>query len=168
MKLINFLIAMLMVFILTAFISPPVKAQPNHQVKGFSVTEKLGTQANAAQETFYLDLRGWKSVDSVTVSVSASGEIDVDTVNFYIGNWTQDGFKPDAAAGVLYQAITINLADGATDFELLVASNATVLTGVALRGANGIKAVLEVGAAGNDATDTGQGLWFHWKIHGTK
>ena len=167
MKSTNFLIALLMVFIVTAFIAQPVKAQPQQVVKGFSVTENLGTQANAAQETFYLDLRGWKSVDSVSVSVSCTGEIDVDTVNFYIGNFTSDGFISDAAGGVLYQAITLNVAAAATDFELLVTSNATVLTGVALRGCNGIKAVVEVGAAGNDAADP-NALYFHWKIHGTK
>lgn len=167
MKSTKLLIALLMV----ALLSGISYAQPDQQVNGFSVIQKLGTQADgtgATEETFYLDLRGWKSVDSVTVAVSASGEIDVDTVNFYIGNWTQDGFIADAAAGVLYQAITINLADGVTDFELLVTGNATVLTGVALRGANGIKAEVEVDFTGNDATDTDQGLWFHWKVHGTK
>jgi len=169
MKSTNFLIAMLMVFTLTAFILPPVNAQLQQKVRGFSVTENLGTQANAAQETFYLDLRGWDTVDSVTVSVSASGEIDVDTVNFYVGNFTNDGFIPDAAGGVIYQAITLNLADGVTDFELLVdANDITVLTGAAIRGANGIKAVVEVGAAGNDATDTDQALYFNWRIHGTR
>ena len=168
MRKTNFLIAMLMVFILTAFIAQPVNAQPQKKVSGFSVIENLGTQANSAQETFYLDLRGWKSVDSVTVAVSCTGEIDVDTVNFYIGNFTNDGFIPDAAGGVIYQAITLNVAASATDFELLVdANNVTVLTGAALRGANGIKAVVEIGAAGNDATDP-NALYFHWKIHGTK
>lgn len=168
MRKTNFLITMLMVFILTAFISPPVKAQLQQRVRGFSVTENLGTQANSAQETFYLDLRGWDTVDSVTVSVSCTGEIDVDTVNFYVGNWTNDGFIPDAAAGVIYQAITLNVAAAATDFELLVdANDITVLTGAAIRGANGIKAVLEVGAAGNDATDP-NALYFQWRIHGTR
>lgn len=154
--------------VLTILLGAFAFAQPNLQVKGFSVIEKLGVQANSEQETIYLDLRGWKSVDSVTFSLSAVGEIDVDTVNFYLGNWTQDGFIPDASGGVLYQAATINLADGVSDFELLVTNTATVLTGVAIRGANGIKAVIEIAAAGNDATDTSQGLWAHWKIHGTK
>lgn len=137
------------------------------QVRGFSVVEDLGTQANSAQETVYLDLRDWKSVDSVTVSLSAVGEIDVDTINFYIGNFTPDGFISDAAAGVLYNAVTLNLADGATDYELLLTTGATVLTSGALRGCNGIKGVIEIAAAGSDATDP-NALYIHWKIHGTK
>ena len=151
--------------ILTLFLSLNLFAQKT--TRGFSVVEDLGTQANAAQETCYLDLRDWKSVDSVVVSISAVNETDVDTVNFYLGNFTNDGFICDAVAGVIYQAITINIADAATDFELLLTSGASVLTGTAIRGANGIKAVIEVGAAGNDATDP-NALYIHWRIYGTK
>lgn len=136
--------------------------------KGFSVSEYLGTVANSSQETAYLDLREWSKVDSVVVSLSATNETDVDTVNFYIGNYTPTGgFVSDAAAGVLYQASTLDVAASGTDFLALLTSNATKLTGAALRGANGIKAVLEVSAAGNDATDP-NALYINWRIYGTK
>ena len=135
--------------------------------RGFTVVEDLGTQANAAQETVYLDLRSWSRVDSVVVSLSAVGEIDVDTVNFYLGSFTNDGFISDAAGGVLYQAVTLDVAAGATDFEVLLTSNATRLTGAAIRGATGIKAVIEIGASGNDATDP-NALYINWCIYGLK
>lgn len=137
-------------------------------VRGAFVTQSFGTVANAAQDICYLDLRGWSKIDSVVVSVSAENETDLDTINFYIGNYTgQSGFVSDAVAGVLYQAITINIADAATDFEVLLTSDATVLTGVALRGANYIRAVIEAAAAGNDATDP-NAYHINWHIFGTK
>jgi hypothetical protein len=135
--------------------------------RGFTVVEDLGTQANAAQETVYLDLRSWSRVDSIVVSLSAVGEIDVDTVNFYLGSFTNDGFISDASGGVLYQAVTIDVAAAGTDLQTLLSSNATLLTGVALRGATGIKAVIEIGAAGNDATDP-NALYINWCIYGLK
>ncbi len=162
MKTINFLIALLIMFLFTTLSFAQTKI-----TRGFSVVEDFGTVTNSGQETAYLDLRGWKTVDSVSVALVAVNETDVDTINFYPGVYTGDGFKPDAAASVLYQAVTINIADGSTDVENLVTADATKLTGVALRGFNGVKAVIEIAAAGNDATDP-NALYIHWRIWGTK
>jgi len=157
--------------ILFAFLLTPIpEAQAQDKItKGFSVSEYLGTAANGSQKNAYLDLRDWETVDSVGFSFSCTGEIDIDTVNFYPGNYTFKGFKPDAAAGVLYQACAIDLAAGVSDgLVLQVTSNATKLTGAALRGANGIKAVIEIqNTSGNDATDPNE-LNVNWRIYGTR
>jgi len=158
----HFLIALLTLVIFSVISFAQTKSS-----RGFSVVENFGTVSNAGQETAYLDLRGWKTVDSVSVALVAVNETDVDTVNFYPGVYTNQGFISDAAASVLYQAVTINIADGATDVENLVTSDATKLTGAVLRGFNGIKAVIEVAAAGSDATDP-NALSIHWRIWGTK
>lgn len=159
------------IFILLSFafvlFSSQASAQNNPQTKGYSVVYDLGTVTNSTQETGYLDLRNWQKIDSVTVSLSATNETDIDTVNFWIGNYTQDGFVKDAAAGVIYQASTLDVAAAGTDFLNLVTSNATPLTGLALRGCNGVYFELEAGASGNDATDP-NALYIHFKIHGTK
>lgn len=160
------------IFILLSFafvlFSSQAQAQNNPQTKGYSVVFDLGTVTNSGQETGYLDLRGWSKIDSVTVSLSATNETDIDTVNFFLGNYTQDGFVKDAAAGVIYQASTIDVANAATDFLNLVTSvNTTPLTGVALRGCNGLYFEIEAQATGNDATDP-NALYIHFKIHGTK
>lgn len=160
----NLFASLLVLFLAVAIIQPQAQTKIT---KGFSVVEDLGTMANSGQETAYLDLREWKTLDSVVVSLSAKGEIDIDTCNFYVGNYTNDGFIMDATAGVLYQAVTIDLAAAATDFLLLTTSNATKLTGTALRGVTGIKAVIEGASSGNDATDP-NALYICWRIYGTK
>lgn len=170
MKHSKFLFAFVLIALLFSIFSFEASAQRQTKIeKGFSVVEYLGTVANGSQETAYLDLRGWSKVDSVSVSLSATNETDVDTVNFYIGNWTPTGgFVSDAAAGVLYQASTLDVAAGGTDFLNLVTSNATKLTGVALRGCNGVKAVIEMqNSSGNDATDP-NALYIAWRIYGVK
>lgn len=136
-------------------------------VRGYSVCLDFGTVANSVTETGYVDLRDWKSVDSISVSISGYNEVDIDSVNFWVGNYTNDGFVVDAAAGVLYQACTLDVAASGSDFLNLVTSNATKLTKLALRGATGIKVQLESQATGNDATDPNACyLMFH--IYGTK
>lgn len=163
-------ICSLAIILLLAFLFVPQLSAQDKEVNGFSVVQNLGTAAVGSQKIAYLDLRGWKTVDSVGVSLSASGEIDVDTVNFYPGNYNNKGFRSDAAASVLYQAVTLDLADGVADGNFpLLTSNATKLTGAALRYCNGVEAVIEVqNTNGSDATDTGQNLTICWRIYGTK
>lgn len=136
-------------------------------VKGYSICFDFGTIANSGQETGYVDLRDWQSIDSVTVSLSASNETDIDTVNFWVGNWTNDGFISDASAGVLYQASTLDVAASATDFLNLVTTNATRLSKANLRGATGVKFQIEAQSSGNDATDP-NALYIVFRIFGTK
>lgn len=153
--------------ILLLFAFTDINAQQNPETEGFSVCFDLGTIANSTTYTGTLDLRGWSKIDSVTVSVSATNETDIDTLNMWVGNYTQDGFVSDAAAGVLYQAVSLNIADNASDFINLVTSNATKLTGSALRGANAVYFEVESASSGNDATDPNAAyIVFH--IHGTK
>ena len=159
--------SILIAFMLFAFITPQIQAQQNPLTKGYSVVFDLGTVANSSKKTGTLDLRGWSKVDSVTVSISASNETDIDTVNFWVGNYTQDGFIKDAAAGVLYQACALDIAVNITDFINLVTTGATRLTGSALRGCNAVYFEVEAASSGNDATDP-NAAYLHFKIHGTK
>lgn len=158
----SFFAIFLLALLFTAFIFPQDKI-----TNGFSVVEYLGTAANSSQKTAYINLSGWTQVDSVVVSIGATNETDIDTINFHLGMYTSKAFVVEAAAAVLYQAVTINIADAATDIEPLFTSNATKLTKAALRGYDGIKAVIEMASSGNDATDP-NAVYILWRIYGVK
>ncbi|MCP4394549.1 MAG: hypothetical protein GY804_09830 [Alphaproteobacteria bacterium] len=115
-------------------------------------TLDFGTVVTATPESQYLDLTGWSAIDSISIVAIGTGEVDVDSLDIY-GAYMHptDGTWVDVT--ILGTAtVTLNLADGVEDVELLVASNATILTGAALRGLNGLKVTVQP-AAGSDATD---------------
>lgn len=95
-------------------------------------------------ETQYLDLSGWAKIDSVTTFALAKGGVgdlcEVDSIVFYTGAKTTNGFGFNSTA--LTQLCTLDPAASATTWERLVTSNATKLTGAALRGCNMIKCVV--------------------------
>lgn len=168
----RFAVVLLALLLFTSFsfaqtISNTTSTTVKETVRGYSVCLDFGTVANSVTETGYVDLRDWKSIDSIAVSISGYNEVDVDSVNFWLGNYTNDGFICDAAAGVLYQASTLDVAASGSDFLNLVTTNATKLSKVALRGATGIKVQLESAASGNDATDPND-CWLMFHIYGTK
>lgn len=135
-------------------------------VTNLGVAFDFGTVTNSTNEVSYLDLRGWKSVDSVVVSLSASNETDIDSVVFYLGNFGPYGFISDASAGALHQVSSLDVAASGTDFLVLETSGATLLTKSALRGVSAIKAVYKANT-GNDATDPNKLVAF-WRVYGTK
>jgi len=113
----------------------------------------FGTIAQAVPETKTLDLRGWASIDSISVLAVGTGEVDVDSVDIYGAFQDPNGTGLWVDVTILGTAtVTLNLADGTEDIELLVASNATILTGIALRGLNALSVIVQP-AAGSDATD---------------
>ncbi len=114
-----------------------------------------GTVANSVDETGYVDLSrlGLSKIDSISVTAIGTGELDVDSVDCYVGvNDIPDGLIRYSSTAITF-TVTINVAAGASAFEQLYSSNATLLTQEALRGANVIKVITRGATAGNDATD---------------
>lgn len=131
------------------------------------IVRDLGTIANSVNETGFVDLSGWSKIDSVSVTYVGLGEMDVDSLTIYravkVGN---DKFIPDVSVLGNF-TVTLNLAAGVYDLEPLFSSNATLLTGAALRGCNALKYVTRGATSGNDATDPNR-AWLVFQIWGTK
>lgn len=155
-----------MLFIVGLLLSLTVPSMAQDRV----IVTDLGTVANSVNETGYVYFgNDWQKIDSVSVTIVASGELDMDSLTLYKAN-----FDPDK--GVWYKdvsvlgnfTITLNLADGVKDLEQLYSSNATLLTGASLRGINGVYYLTRGATSGNDATDTGQHAKILWHIWGLK
>lgn len=95
-------------------------------------------------ETQYLDLSGWSKIDSISTFALAKGGVgnlcEVDSIVFYVGAKTSNGVGYSTTA--LTQVCTIDPAASAVEYELLLTTGATRLTGNLLRGANMIKCVV--------------------------
>lgn len=132
------------------------------------IVKPLGTVANAVDETGFVDLSGWSKIDSISVTLAATGELNIDSVTIYGAAKVSNGkFIPDVTVLGNFTA-TLDLAAGVSDIEPLFVSNATLLTGAALRGFNAIKYLTRGDAdGGNDATDPNAG-WLLFQIWGTK
>lgn len=131
------------------------------------ITKDLGTMANSVDETGFVDLTGWSKIDSISVTFIGLGEMDVDSLTLYRAVKLPNGqFKKDVSVLGNF-TVTLNLAAGVYDLEPLFSSNATLLTGAALRGIDGIYYVTRGATSGNDATDPNRG-WIKFQIWGTK
>ncbi|MGV8131189.1 MAG: hypothetical protein ACP5N7_03780 [Candidatus Pacearchaeota archaeon] len=129
------------------------------------ITKDLGTMANSVNETGFVDLTGWTKIDSISVTFIGKGEMDVDSLTLYRAVKLPDGtFKKDVSVLGNF-TVTLNLADGVYDLEPLFSSNATLLTGAALRGIDAIYYVTRGATSGNDATDPNRG-WIKFQIWG--
>lgn len=118
----------------------------------------------------YAKQLGLTIIDSIEVAIYCENETDIDSVNLYLGmNATNAGANESAYDAVLgTYTVTVNIADAATDYERLfvAATNATLLTGAAIRGYNSIKAVV-CPSTGNDATDPNK-VWLLFYLYGSK
>ena len=96
-------------------------------------------------ETQYVDLSGWASIDSISVTALAKGGVgnlcEVDSVVFYVGSKTKNGygFTSSAYLGVcaLDPAASVE-----TSQLLLTALGATPLSADVLRGVSMVKCVV--------------------------
>lgn len=133
----------------------------------------FGTLANSVTETKYLGLGEWANIDSIAVGYAATGEIDVDSIDIYLG-WNNSTFAGELPATGWYGATaytfvsTLDNAAGVKTWANILVSGATALTSAVLRGGiNSLKVVTRGAAAGNDATDPNKFIvLFH--IWGTK
>lgn len=132
------------------------------------IVKSLGTVANAVDETGYVDLSGWSKIDSISVTFAATGELNVDSLTIYRAAKVSGGkFIKDVTVLGNF-TVSLDLAAGVSDIEPLFSSNATLLTGAALRGCNALYYLTRGDAdGGNDATDPNAG-WIVFQIWGTK
>lgn len=136
------------------------------------IVKDLGTMYNSVLgstyfETGYVDLSGWSKIDSISVTYVGLGEMDVDSLTIYRAVKLPNGtFQKDVSVLGNF-TVTLNLAAGVYDLEPLFASNATLLTGAALRGCNALYYVTRGATSGNDPTDPNRG-WVLFQIWGTK
>ena len=141
----------------------------NYDAKNGNVFVDFGTVAEAVEETAYinLDKLGYARIDSISVTAYGTGELDVDSVDFYVGVIDVLNGINRYSSTAITQTVTINVAAGASAFEQLYdTSGATPLTGEVLRGVNAIKIVVR-GADGTDPSDPNR-LLFLFKVWGEK
>lgn len=139
-----------LIFLLFALVSVPIET--NAQVNTFNNAVcdiKFGTVASSVSETQYVVLPNWKKIDSISVVVYGTGEMDIDSVDFYPGQG--NGHYSTTA---LTSISTIDLAASTKGWQISRgAAGATVLTGASLCGASALKVTSRGATAGNDATD---------------
>ena len=138
-------------FILLLFALVIVPRETNAQVNHFSgaiCDVNFGTVANSVDETQYVVLPNWAKLDSISIVVYGTGEMDIDSVDIYVGHG--NGHYSTTAVTAIS---TIDLAASTKGWQRSTTDNATVLTGAALRGVEALKLTTRGATAGNDATD---------------
>jgi hypothetical protein len=125
----------------------------------------FGTLANSVSETQYVDLGDWSRIDSISVAAYGTGELDVDSVDIYVGYGK--GYFGSTCYTFETASSYLNFADGIKGWENLLVSGATSLTGAVLRGVKALRVTTRGATSGNDATDPNN---FHVLFHiwGTK
>lgn len=121
--------------------------------------------------TKYLKLDGWSKIDSVQITLGVDNETDIDSFDVYVGNafgnretdW-DNGYY---GSTVYHYEVTLNVAAAAQGRELLLISNASLLTTVVMRGVNALKFVTRGANSGNDPTDPNR-LRAFVQVFGTK
>ena len=147
-KLFVFLIA----FLLSASF---LQAQKTYVLTADSVSNSQTKTGN----NYYINLEKFAPYDSISLSIYASGEIDLDSLDVqggvFVANYdykgsTQSNFSVyEALTGA---TLTINNADGVATYV----QNVLTITKAAATGYNRLKVSVVSAAAGNDKTDTGQ------------
>jgi len=135
----------------------------------------FGTVANSVDETGYFHFGryaqklGFTAIDSIQISLFVEGEIDIDSLDCYLGvEGVNTNVADDAyTATALTYTVTLNVAAAAEGVERLLVDNATLLTSAAIRGYNSVKIITRGATAGNDATDPNK-LWVMFFIYGKK
>jgi len=145
------LLIMFFAVIMFAFMTP-IKAQG---VVGV-VTHNYGTVANSVDEGYIsytwkglLKQFGANKIDSLHISLTVKGEIDIDSLMWYPANWASDGTIVKGT--VATKTVTLNVAAGSYGTEVLLTANAGV-AGVLWRGYEGFTLFTRGAAAGNVAT----------------
>lgn len=164
----NFFVMILLM--LAVFVSPLIQ-ETQAQSKPYRIyTLDYGTLSNSvlvANETQYIDLAGWEKIDSISIVAYGIGELDVDSVDIYVGSKPNNGKSPIFSSTAITATVTLNLADGVSGWERLVTSNATKLTGAALRGVQMLKVNTRGATSGNDPTDASQRFYLAFQVWGT-
>ena len=117
----------------------------------------LGTVANSVDESYItgtfsglIKEFGCNKIDSLVLSLTVDGEIDIDSLDFYPCNWTTGGTKVKGT--VITYTVTLNVAAAGTGTQILYTSNHGVQP-ASIRGYEGFAILTRGATAGNDATD---------------
>lgn len=154
MKLHKSLLAIWMILLFALFIVPTeTSAQGIVGVK----SHNYGTVANSVDEAYVsytwvglLKEFGCNKIDSLVISLTAVGELDIDSLMWYPVSWTTGGTAVKGT--VAFRTVTLNLAAGVAGKEVLYSANAGIASAL-WRGTEGFTLFTRGAAAGNDATD---------------
>jgi len=126
----------------------------------------FGTLANSVTETGYQKFDGWKSIDSISVGLAGTGEVDVDSVDIYVGYMIGSGSWFSTTANTFIS--TMDLGAGVKLFLPLALTGNISIKGALLRGGmNAVKVVTRGAVSGNDPTDPNN-LRVLLTVHGTR
>ena len=137
------------------------------------------TIANSASDSTDFKLDRYREngavIDSLVISYFASGEIDLDTIDVYMG--FEGSVTYPATGGTLTQiaksfettavssaALTTNLAESATE----IVQDVVTLSAENVEGYNYVRIKIGAGAAGCDATDTNQKVAIYVQVFTSK
>lgn len=141
------------VFVLIALFALPAFSQGIVGVK----SHDYGTVANSVDEAYIsytwaglLKEFGCTKIDSLHISLTVVGEIDIDSLMWYPCSWTVSGTK--VLGTVATRTVTLNVAAAATGKETLYSTNAGIASAL-WRGTEGFTLFTRGATAGNDATD---------------
>lgn len=141
------------VFILIALFALPAFSQGIVGVK----THDYKTVANSVDES-YISYKwaglikefGCNKIDSLVITLTVVGEIDIDSLMWYPCNWTATGTAVNGTVST--RTVTLNIAAAGTGNEVLLTSNAGIASTL-WRGYEGFRLFTRGAASGNDATD---------------
>lgn len=141
------------VFILLALFALPAFSQGIVGVK----SHDYGTVANSVDEAYIsytfnglIKEFGCNKIDSLVISLTAVGELDIDSLMWYPCNWTVNGTVVKGTVST--RTVTLNIAAAGTGTEVLLTSDAGIASTL-WRGYEGFTLFTRGAAAGNDATD---------------
>lgn len=143
---------LLIAFLLFALISVPVLAQE-------SVILKADSISNSKTKIVHMNLDKIGKFDSVSFSVYAMGEIDIDQLLVQGGLFVKElAYKNATVQNLsLYETVeTITLTIDNADGTATYVQDVGTITKTEARGYNSLKLTLTAGASGNDATDATQ------------
>lgn len=128
-------------FVLVILLASFVSVMPQSRI----ASVKFTTLVEATTQTGYVSLGEWSSIDSITISIAGLGELDADSIVTYAGWQSRDGAFYSSTA--LTSIAAVNVATATKFYDNAVGTTAaavaaTVLTGVALKGANTLKCVV--------------------------
>jgi hypothetical protein len=131
----------------------PIFSQGIVGVKSYN----LGTVANSVDEAYtYETFAGLlkqfncAKIDSMVFSVTAVGELDVDSLDWYPVNWTSTGTAVKGT--VKTHTVTLNIAAAGTGTEVLLVTGTGIASSL-WRGYEGFGFMTRGAGSGSDATD---------------
>lgn len=112
----------------------------------------FGTLSNSVTKTMTTNIQGFTKIDSICVVAVGKGEVDVDSVDIYVGAVDKSGNTYYSSTANTFLS-TLDLAAGVKGYLPLSLTGNVGLTGALVRTTNSLKIVTRGAASGNDPTD---------------